>query len=279
MPGNVTYQQDGNASFPSPSIWADCPFEELKNGDRPGWAFYYQPFGATADTIASGEQRPNYGPFTMLCDNDVVTSMKGSEQGGYLTMTTPATDNQAALLHTEPLAKLVSNSGKRIWLEGRIEVTDVDGDQGVLFGLGEEACQSADVIDDNAAALMDETFLGFVQLESEATLSLADDAIHCIAQKDAAATIVALLEDVTDADALGDDGAAEANLTEYKLGLYFDGKTTVKVFVNGVECAAWTVSTTYTDATKALCVLLGFKTGAATANSISVNWVKYASEA
>ena len=198
--------------------------------------------------------------------------MKASEQYGYLDIQTDSTDNDAFTLFTEPLAKIVANSGKRVWLEARLEIGDADANQGFFFGLGEEACQSLELIVDDNANLITETLVGY-RIFSPADTSEA--AIDLVAQKDAGAESV-ILSDVTDADSLGTAGAALADNTEYKLGIVFDGSTTMKFYVNGTLVAKDTVDTTYYDATKALCVLASLKTAAA--QSIAVDWVAYACE-
>lgn len=267
---NPTYGNAGHLTLPSPIIWSRCPASELNDGC--GGVYLFDTFlSAVADTIASGEQRPTFGPFSLDCDDDTVTSLKASEVAGYLDIETDGDDNDGFALFTEPFCYMRKNSDRQVWLEGRIEIGDADGDQGFFFGLGEEACQTRDVIADNCAALIGETLIGFRILTGE-------NAIDFVAKKDGGSETV-ILSDVTNQDVIdtvlgsGSKGAL-ADDTEYKLGLWYDGKKTVRIYVQGVEVARWVLDSDYYDPTKALCVVAGLKTGTGAAESLAIDWVR-----
>jgi hypothetical protein len=260
----------------SPTVWKDCLRSDLVRNGTGVW-FFDDFLGGVADTVASGEQRPIVGrTFSIDCDDDTVLSFKASEEGGYQDIETDGDDNDAFAIFTEPFCKLVKNSGNRVWLEARLEIGDADGDQGFLFGLGEEACQSRDVIADDCGDLITETLVGYRILTGE-------DAIDLVAQKDDSAESV-ILSDVTNQDALDDalgsgSKAALADDTEMKLAIYFDGTETLRFYVNGVEVATDTLDSTYYDPDKSLCMVCALKTGTGAAESIAIDWIAGAYEA
>lgn len=268
----VTYRQAGKAAFPSPSIWADCPISELIAGRSNGVFFHENFLGGTASAAATGAMGGvGTGLFGLGdSDTDTVLAHKAAEEGGYQDIETDADDNDAAIIHNEPFCKIVRNSGNKVWLEARLELGSAAADQGFFFGLGEELCQTVDVIADNVADLITETLMGFRTFALEAALDF-------ILQKDASAE-TEIVTDVTNSALL----AAPAVLTtdtEMKLGLRFDGKQTISVYVNGVNLYDWTLDATYYDPTKSLCVVIALKTGANTvAVSMAIDWVRAAYE-
>ncbi len=262
---NPTYGNAGNLALPSPTIWSRCSASELNDGC--GGVYFFDTFmSAVADTIASGEQRPTYGPLSIDCDDDTVVSLKASEVAGYLDVETDGDDNDAFAFFTEPFCYMRKNSLREIWLEARIEIGDADGDQGFFFGLGEEACQTMDVVADDCAALIGETLIGFRILTGE-------NAIDFVAKKDDGSEVV-ILSDVTNQTVLGDNKGVLADDTEYKLGIWYDGRKTVRIYVQGVEVARWDLDSDYYDPTKALCAVYGLKTGAAAAESAAMDWIR-----
>jgi hypothetical protein len=268
----------GDGRLLSPAIWSDCLKGNLV-ADGTGIWFFDDFLGGVADTVASSEQRPIVGrTFSIDCDDDTVLSFKASERGGYQDIETDGDDNDAFAIFTEPFCKLVKDSGNKVWLEARLEIGDADGDQGFFFGLGEEACQSRDVVADGCADLITETLVGY-------RIFTGEDAIDAVAQKDDGDESV-ILSDVTNQDILdtklGSDSAgakaALADATEMKLGIYFDGKTTVHFFVNGVEVATDELDTTSYDPDKDLCMVCALKTGTGAAESIAIDWIAGAYE-
>ncbi len=263
----VMYGTAGDALLPSPVIWRRC---ERNNIIQMGSGYWiHEDFlGGVADIVAANEQRPAVGPFTLICDDDTTLSHKAAELGGYLDIETDNTDNDAWTIHTEPFCKFVPKSGNQVWLEGRLEIGDADADQGFFFGVGEEALQSLEIVDEDCAALFDESYLGFRILDGE-------DAID-IAYKVDAGTEVVVASDVTDSDALGDDGASLADDTEYKLGLWFDGDETIRFYVDGVEVASLAASSI--DNTVNFVFASSLRTGGAALQSVAFDWIRMAYE-
>jgi len=269
----INYEQPGKAAQPSPSIWADCKgYRLIENGTG---CFVHEEFlGGVADTVAANEYRMIGASFSMDADDDTVLSFKASEVGGYQDIETDGDADDGWAIFTEPFCRLIPNSGKKFWLEGRLEVGAADADQGFFFGLGEEACQSIDVVADNENDLITETLMGY-------RIFTGEDAIDLVVQKDDGDESV-LASDVTNLAVLDTvlgtgSKAALTTDTEVKLGLKFDGETTVDFFVNGVRIVTWPLDTDYYDATKYLCFVGALKAGAA-AQSAAFDWIRYAVE-
>jgi len=269
----INYEQPGKAAQPSPSIWADCKgFRLVENGEG---CFVHEEFlGGVADTVAANEYRMIGASFSMDADDDTVLSFKASEVGGYQDIETHSDADDAWAIFTEPFCRLIPNSGKKFWLEGRLEVGVADADQGFFFGLGEEACQSRDVVADDELNLITETLMGF-------RIFTGEEAIDLVVQKDDGDESV-LASDVTNLAVLDSvlgsgSKAALADNTEVKLGVRFDGETTVEFFVNGVCIVAWPLDSDYYDEDKYLCFVATLKAGAA-AQSAAFDWIRYSAE-
>lgn len=271
--GKVTYHEPGAVAHPSPRIWADCPCD---GSNTDVGIFFHENFlgGMTASAVTDGSAVGQY--FTVDCDTDTVFAFKASEEGGYLDIETDSDDEDAVAIFTQPMCKIAIDSGRRVWLEARLEVGDADEDQGFFFGLAEEAALSRDIVADNCVDLITETLIGYRIFDEE-------DAIDAVAQLDDGAEDV-IASDVTNLDVLDADlgsgsKAALADNTEMRLGLRFDGKKTVTFFVNGVEIEAWTLDATYYDPDASLAVICALKTcDDSTAKSIAIDWIQFAYE-
>lgn len=265
--GLIGYDNAGDNDQVSPIIWQDCRNTLLKDLGL-GYFAHVEFLAPVADTIASGEQRPVIeGALAVDCDDDTVFSAKAAETGGYQDIETDADDNDAFALFSEPLGKVVKNSGNKVWAEARIELGAV-ADQGLFFGLVEEAGASRDVVANDAGALIGESLIGFQILAND------QDGVDAVYRKDAGTVVeVAATVNNSTAIAVADRANLAAN-TEFKLGLRFDGRDKLYWYFNGVQVASQTVDTTV-DQAKDYCVILGHKTGAAAAVSIAVDWVRY----
>ena len=260
----VRYAEAGAANEPSPSIWKDCPRERLVS-EGMGYYFHEEFLGGATGSFATAITGvgSHFGLTTVGAAT--VLSQKAGELGGWMDLETDGSDNDAWALHTEPMARIVLNSGLKVWIETYMEIGDADGDQGFFFGFAEEAALSTAMVADDAGALIGESYVGFRILTGE-------DAID-FAYKLDAGTEVVVTSDVT-ANALVSGAAALADATPFKLGMRFDGRETIQVFVNGVKIAELSlVSSTFADAVN-MGAILTLKTGAAAAESAAIDWVR-----
>jgi len=269
----VDFSQIGDTQ-PSPSIWADCP-KTLLNDLGMGYFNHEDFIGGpeVTTTITSALLARVYAGkgLTIDGDDDTELSHKAAEIGGYLKVTLDGDDNDAAALFSEPLGAITKNSGKKIWLEARVELDDVAGDRGFFLGFVEEAGASRDVLADDVGTdgLIGKSAVGFLVDNED------DNAVKIVYRKDAG-TVVTLNADATNATAI--PLASRASLladTEVKLGLRFDGRDKLHFYVNGYKVATFTLDTTF-DQTKTMCAIVGAKTGAATVETFSLDWIRYA---
>lgn len=258
---------------PSPSIWRDCPHTLLNDlgSGLYGFVDFLGPPTGTLAVALDANMISFEGKLAVDADTDTVLSAKASEVGGWLDVETDADDNDAVALFSEPLGKVIKNSGRKVWLETNVELGDVDADQGFFFGLVEEAGASRDVLADDVAAggVITESLIGFLVDNGD------DDAVDIVYRKDAG-TLVTVDSDVTNSTALdSDDRASLLDDTPVRLGLRFNGKDKIEFFVNGVVVASQEVDSTI-DQSKNYCVIMGLKTGTTAAESFATDWIKYA---
>jgi hypothetical protein len=264
----VNASQKGDSNQPSPSIWSDCP-KGLLNDLGLGYFAHEDFLAGAVSATTTGIQTIGGGKLTFVGDTDTVTAQKAAEEGGYLDIETDGDDNDGFALITEPLGKIVRNSGNKFWFEVRLELGAV-ADQGLFLGLVEEAGATQDVLSDNIASngVIGESLVGFLVDNGDTN---AADAVY---KKDAG-TIVNVLNDVTNATAipLADRASLVAD-TEVKLGLRFDGRDKLHFYANGVKVASQEVDSTF-DQAKAYCVIVAGKTGTAAAVSFAFDWIRY----
>lgn len=259
----VRVKRAGAADQPSPSIWADCPQERL-NVERTGF-FIHEDFLAhpvvTTTITAALLARMSMGALKISGDDDTVITAKAAEPGGYLDIETDADDNDGAALTTNPFAEIEVDSGRKLWFEARVEAGAV-ADQGLFFGLAEEAALSHDILAADSTALIGESLVGFQVLSGDT------DGIDAVFKKDGGTAVKM--------DALI---AALAANTEVKLGLRFDGKRSIELFVDGTKQSTYTIDATTFPVGVKMGVVLAIKTGTAAAQSMAIDWVRTAYEA
>lgn len=194
-----------------------------------------------------------------------VIAMKTGEVGGWVDLETDGSDNDAWAIHTEPMARIVLNSGRKVWLEAHFEMGDADGDQGFFFGFAEEAALTAAMVADDAGALIGESYFGFRILTGE-------DAID-FAYKLDGGTEVVVTSDVTD-NAVVPDNASLADDTPFKLGMRFDGRETLQIFVNGTKIAELSLDASIFPDAVDMGMIMTLKTGAGAVESAAIDWIR-----
>lgn len=268
--GDIGFSQIGDSRQKSPSIWGDCPNTLLQ--DKGLGYFVHEDFlggpvvNTTITSALLGRLSVGNG-FSIDGDDDTVLTHKAAEIGGYLDLETDGDDNDAAAYFTQPLGPITRNSGNKLWAEIRIELGAV-ADQGVFFGIAEEAALSRDVIADNIASngVIGESLMGFLVDNGDT------NAFDIVLRKDGG-TVVNILNDSTNSVAI--PLASRASITadvEFKLGIRFNGRDKIYFYVNGYEVAAYDVDSTV-DQSKSYAAIFAIKTGTAAAQSIAVDFV------
>lgn len=260
--------------YPSAAIWADCPNSLLR--DKGLGYFGHEDFvgNVTDSSLADGEP-VGTGVLTLDADTAAIAP-KAAEVGGYATITTGANDNDAYALFSPLLGAITKNSGNKLWAEIRLEPTTLF-DGAFFFGVGEEAAFVRDVIQDNpstsvVAVPITESVAGFISKEASSAMAT----VNITYTKDAGTPVV-VATDVLASTAILPSGnrVALTAVTEVKLGLKFNGRDTVKFYVNGYKVATITLDSTF-DQSKNMGVIFAVKTGTANAKAFSVDWFRYA---
>lgn len=266
----VNFDKAGGSNQPSPSIWKDCLGEEMNEvgtGYYKHFDFNGSPLVNTTITSALLARLNVADGLSNDGDDDTVLTQKSGEIGGYLDIETDGDDNDAFAMFTEPLGAMVLNSGNKFWFEARFEVGAL-ADQGVFIGLAEKAALSRDIVADNCGALIGESLIGFQILADDT------DGADAVFKLDNG-TVVEMKSDVTQASALSTTFHLVAD-TEVKLGMKFDGKDQIQIFVNGTKVSTYTITPSTFPKGVNFGGIIAVKTGTAAAQSISVDWFRVA---
>lgn len=273
----VGYDNPGAAAQPSPSIWGDCPNTILN--DKGLGVFFHEDFQANYAITTTTDSAPiGQGVLSYKGDTDTSITSVADTPTGIVDIETNTTAADAGALVSNAFAKIVKNSGNKLWFEARVAPGDVDDDMGTFIGLVEEDGADEDVIADDPAdndATADVTLIGFFQSNND------PDAYDILNKKDTGdATVV--LNDSTNATGIPSDdraslvdGVGATGVGFHKLGIRFDGRTTLQFFVDGYKVAEKTVDSTV-DQSNRLAGIVAVKTGDGAAEKIFVDWVRMA---
>lgn len=269
----IRHEEVGASNQPSPSIWNRFSLTRMQQLGY-GYFFHEDFFGAPqiAATLATGHN-PVIGPFAF--DGDAATVFaRQTDLGGVLDVETDGDDNDAYALYSLPFCTTVLNSGQPWAFECLVELGDVAMDGGMFVGLAESAGLSRDVIADNAGALIGESLVGFQVLTDN------PDAVDAVYKLDAG-TAVEMVADATNSSAITAQGGTVASLvndTPVKLGMSFDGRESLSIFVNGYKIFTQTIDSTFPTGVQMGLVALALKTGAGAAESAAIDWARGAYE-
>lgn len=277
--GLIGFSQPGEADQPSPSIWGDCP-KTLLNDKGLGRYVHEDFLGTYAITTPDATQPIGTGAFTFVGDSDTSITSVADCPSGIVDMETDTTDEDQGYLVSQAFAKIVRNSGKKVWFEARVAPGDVDDDCGTFVGLTEEDGMVADFIEadpTNYLATLDAaTAIGYFQGKT----TVGDQ--YDLMNKKTSGTAVRLLADVTNADAIPSasqasliDGVGATGAGFHKLGIKFDGRETLHYYVDGYRVATDDVDSTV-DQSNYLGAIVGIKTGDGAAEKIFIDWIRFA---
>ncbi|KKM00758.1 hypothetical protein LCGC14_1801230 [marine sediment metagenome] len=277
--GHIDFDRAGPADKPSPSIWKDCPHQDLN--DLGQGIFNHVNFdGPPTGVLAAALDVTMIsfgGRLALSADTDTVLGTVSADRGGVLQVDTDADDNDAAALFSQPFGNIVRNSGNKLWFEAYVATGDVDADLGLFIGLVEEdavdgtTTNALDVLLDGVAAnaVVAESLIGFIQDNGD------DNAFDIIYKKDAG-TAVNPFTDVTNATAIASgDRASLTDDTLFKLGIKFNGIAKLEFYVNGIKIGTQDVDDTI-DQAKDYCVVINMKTGTTAAEHFRLGWVRWA---
>lgn len=241
---------------PTGAIWADCPASIIQSDPLVGcyiFADHVTPAN-TADT--------RYEGFSILETNNSVAQVASTATlKGAVTWGSASTANDYHTMLTNAVYRLYKNSGKKMWCEIRFAPANVtDAQHSMCFGLTSNDGLVGDVIDDGGADLISYSFIGWRVFD--------DDGDDCefIHQATGAETNVAA----------ADKALVAATYT--KLGMRFDGKQTLFVYVDGEKVASINVDDLTHTKTDYLGLIYSMKSATTEALSATVDFLGFACE-
>jgi hypothetical protein len=160
--------------------------------------------------------------FTGATEGSTISQLATDPNGAVVLATT--TDNESVgiscLGGNNAAAQFVLTSGKKAWFEARIKTVNItDAKYGLFCGFAEEGLLAEGGLLDDADALADKDYIGFVRIAADG------DKLDTVHRKATGAAVVVKADAVTVA----------AN-TYIKVGFYCDG-TTVTFYADGVALA------------------------------------------
>ncbi len=253
MPTKVAGYEPGRA--PSPAIWGHLPMPD--NELAAGAAFYY--FNDFHALPVEGEDA-----VMDVTDGGAGTASiarVNTELGGVLKLNVTNSDNtEVWWTPGVPVCNINAGNGKMVF-EACFQVSSITDDAaGFAVGLVDILAAGDTVLqtdDDAAIVLAAVDFVGFNVLQADGDVLRAihkDGGTAETAANSAAHTMVAA--------------------TWMKVGLYFDGNSAVQFFVNDTLKGTVQYNATNFPENKALTIVLGVKTGGATAIYMNPDWVK-----
>lgn len=263
---------------PSPRIWADCPVVTMQKDPGKGIHFMEDFLGKYTNLTAGGKLIGT--PFELVDDGgdailDQDTTAYDEEHGAVCFEPDGTTQYDEAYLVSQVLYQLVMNSERKMWFEARFKLEDVSDDNSIICGLGDATLLAgSSVIQESATPTTIESrdFVGFVAFTDGTSTHDIDAIYHEVG--DAAVTQV---KDAAFAQ------ASWADDTYVKLGLKFDGKKSLKYYINGVEVGELDVddfATVTANELTPLGIIIGQMNGdapgAGVASIMTVDWIRFA---
>jgi hypothetical protein len=265
MHGIVHAPESASAPFayPSSAIWDR--FNPLEFVQDPSMGFYHHesfnmfPAPLTNTTLSIGNWR------SFLSDGATIVDSGIANQAGILV--TGIDDNEAATL-SQLIAgvRITHNSKREVAYETRVKFSTIaDTKTGAFFGLFEPLEPTATSHIADAGTMVDKNFIGFHRLETDG------DKIDIIYKADGQTQ-----QSFTDAQTLVAD-------TFVKLGFYFDGRATLRFYLNGVEYETarldkddLTAATFPDDVNLAPALVLTKNAAGSTPGTTTMHWSRFA---
>lgn len=266
----VNISQIGTADRPSPSIWKNCP-KTLLNDLGLGNYVHAEFLAVNESAAAEGTIQDG---FKLDGDAAVVTSgiLPVDINHGRIDIETDGDDNDAWALFMQTFAAFEISSGKRVWLEARVHL-GAAADQGMFLGWAEEDGLDVDIVVDGGATVGGESMVGFSVLSGDT------GAVNAVYGLDAGTTVT-VLADASRSAVITAGGGTVADFpvadVYAKMGMYFDGKKTLRYFFDGHNVASVTLDSSIFPNNVDMGPIMCLKTGTAAAQSGNLDWFRAA---
>ena len=234
----VIETESNTQNGPSPALWADCPWHDLKEGrvaDKIGWCDHYD-FSKFRPSTNVNAAEAYWADGYMLFGSDGASVAVLDALGGGATFGSDG-DNEGVGLRDVGGPFQISRSHGDLWFEVCLRTSTItDTKHGFFVGLTTSTAITATSPIAAAGTLADINFVGFHRLEGDG------DQIDIVYKADGQ-TQVSLKTDALSGSTYrgGTVPSALAADTDIRLGMYFDatghpkGNSRVLFFVNGIE--------------------------------------------
>jgi len=229
MTQSIVYRGDNTGAFLSGGVWADCPWEEILQR-KIGYGYFLDFLSIEDDgTITSVATRIYDGVNCQVWGDAAGTVLPVADELGGVIALFSTNDNQqvsiqvgsAGIASFGPPFQITQNAGK-MWFECRLKTNTITtSEQGFFVGLAADITQSAILPLTATAAIGDINCVGFHKPEANTT---AFDTSY-------------KADGVTAVEVNSDVGTLVAD-TYVKLGMRFDGASTLRFYIDGVEQAS-----------------------------------------
>jgi hypothetical protein len=258
---------------PSPDIWDDCPVDEFNNNAEAGMVFFDDFIDgvdiATNLATAAASALGTTGKWTGATDttaNSVATL--ATDKKGAVVLSND-TDNESSIIAYPKGAQVAGKfsfvSGKKLWMEARLQVSSIaDTISQIFVGFAEEGLVvGGTLLTIDEGGLADKDYVGFVREYADG------DAMNTDFNTESGG-----------ASPQSNSNAVTLAATTYtKIGIYFDG-TTVTFYQDGVALSdTFAITDTDFPVGEELAFYAENMCGAAgTLNTVTLDWVRIAQE-
>lgn len=257
----VQYTGKNSDQGPSPSIWTHIDIAHIKEDPNFGTFFFdhFLNFGQNTENDVTAT-------YHSQIDSGGTIKQTGAVDGRIQFLTDAGSDDGIVMGIGADIGgalTIVENSGRKVAFEGRVLFSEAVTGQAFFLGLIEKGEIVADtILTDSTGALPDKDYLGFRVLAADPD---GIDAVH--RGGDTAEVIVE------------NEAQVITIATNYKLGLYFNGRKTVNFYVDGtVVGSAQTDDTDFPDGI-VLVPVVAFKETSGSAEYIEMDWWSWVYEA
>lgn len=231
-------------------MWADCPYEEVRSGQHPGYAREWRAADLKTSTNINAAEAYWGADLMVFGSNGAVVTAAGlpyaytttvaQNSFGAKSLGSDGDDEGAAVRQASAPFRIsgpnstVSSRTGALWLEGRIKVSSIaDTLFDFFFGLMEDvACTAVIPITATAGRMADKNLVGFLRLGSDG------DYLDAIYKADGQPSSTTHTTAQADAQVLVADNFV-------KIGLKYNPVDyTIKWYGNGKQVAAYTVLST-----------------------------------
>lgn len=236
----------------SEGVWKHCPFEDIIL--RGKGIYFRDDFGSFRDVAAAEVEAATNGYGTIVATGCTISQVATDPHGTLRIAMDGTADDEGGITtgnNTAPIVHIDKNSNEPMWFEARLRSSDITTAHAFFVGLSKEGGVTTDavVVDGNASLATTLDLVGF------RTLGGDPDGLDAIHQTAAGAAVV-----------VKDVAQVMVASTWYKVGIYFDGKETVRFYVDGVEVGSADVDDTNFTEDNDYALLAIIKSGAAAVN-------------